>query len=228
MKLDLEAVIKEKQATVTSLEAKAAALERELAQRRADLEVLLRVRDEQIRAESTPKRSEYTIAEAALAIFGKTGNPMHADQILPLLAEYGVATAKQTLVSQLLRDERFELLGGNVFQLRKNKDDQATLLVPEQTNDAYGFSNGLSDSTRLTLADKAIGCLRGLGEGATTSTLKKIMVERGIVEDSENLFPALHTALKRKSLIVRLGPEKKWILEEWINKAEAVDFAGRS
>src|SRR5215470_8145135 len=228
MSLDLEVFIQEKQATIASLEAKAAEIERELAQERADLEVLLRVRNKQIKAVFTPKRSEYTIAEATLAIFRKTGNPMHADQILALLADYGVATAKQTLVSQLLRDERFELLGKNVFQLCESKSFQAALEEHIQKNGVHLSSNGLSDPARLTLANKAIGCLRSIGEGVTTSALKKIMVERGIVEDSENLFPALHTALKRKSNIVRLGPDKKWILEEWVNKGEAVDFVGRS
>lgn len=228
MKLELEAVIKEKQATVASLEAKAAALERELTQVRADLEVLLRVRNEQIKAESAPSRSEYTIAEAAEAIFKKTGNPMHADQILPLLAEYGVATAKQTLVSQLLRDERFKLLGGNVFQLCEHKPSQASLHESTQKKSTHSSPNGSQDGAKVALADKAIACLKTIGEGVTTSVLKKIMVERGIVEDSTNLFPALHTALKRRPNEVRLGPENKWILEEWINKAEAVDFFGRS
>lgn len=153
---------------------------------------------------------------------------MHADQILALLADYGVATAKQTLVSQLLRDDRFELLGKNIFQLCESESPLAASHEPAQKSGVYSSPNGSPDRAKLTLADKAIRCLRTLGVGVNTGELKKIMVERGIVEDSKHLFPALHTALKRRANEVRLGPENKWILEEWINKAEAVDFVGRS
>lgn len=245
MKLDYDAIIEECQRKLNQADARIRQHEAALADARSererivsDLAVLTRLRDDLLNPQSGTEgnRSEYTVSEAAEVILRNAAGPMHVDQILPLLATYHVVASKQTLVGQLLRDKhRFRLLGRNVFELIDSEKsgtsansistngihtasvDQIAFVDNDEVHDS-NLNRILSPSNKPTMADLGIETLRSIGHPVTTSDLKLVMVERGIVEDSKNLFPALHTALKRKPHLVRLGPGNQWILEEWINK----------
>lgn len=235
MNLEYEVVIKGKEAEIAKLDTEIANHENaalELRAKRdvakADLETLCRIRDEQIAAESASRRTQYTIGDAAVAILTQTGNAMHADQILPLLATYGVAASKPTLVSQLLRDDRFENQGRNIFNLRNGQSPPSPTEADDQPavgqNVLQSEETPLIERPRVTEAsnaEKGASCLRSIGEPLTTSELMAAMVQRGILKDSKNLFQTLHTGLKRRPDILFLGADRRWRLTEWESAKQA-------
>lgn len=170
--------------------------------------------------EHIPRQSGAKIYQFRLR--GRTTVNKESDQILLRFAEYGIAASKSALTSQLAKDRHLFLpLGGNVFQLIEQNgqvtaDDSLPLPTAASAGSAPKQPTGNSDE--LPPGNRAINFLRELSEPLATGVLKTRMVERGLVEDSETLFPWLHTALKRKEKQKEIiyGEDRKWYLPEWI------------
>lgn len=231
----LESIIADKRVAIKRKEEKIASLEGELDSIKADLEkdrnalqALIVVRDEEIaKAKSAQADHQaWTISSAAADILKKISTKKaHADQILLHFAEYGLAVSKAALTSQLAKDRHLFLpLGGNVFQLIESSELSKPATLPVATTQNADHTSGAIDN--VPLGSKAVNTLREeIQEPKSTGEIKSFMVERGLVEDNKNLFPWLHTALKRKEKQgeVILGEDKKWRLPEWEKVKKSVE-----
>lgn len=216
MKFDILELLRQKESEISTLRERLAAAQSDMAALQRTLELI----GYQGGANTTElKQPSLTVGDAVFRVLSDTSKPLHADDILNKIAVYGVTSSKATIVSQMLRDARFIKVGKNVFRLRQSTD------VSTHDNENTELDRQLDDK-KPTMAEVALGVLRDIGHPVTTSELRDRLVERGLYKADRNLFPKLHTALKRKDNEVRLSSSNKWILQEWINTTDAVDFTG--
>lgn len=230
----LESIITNKRDAIKRKEEDVARLESELNTIKADLEkdrnalqALIGVRDEEMaRARSAQNNHQtWTISSAAAETLKKISTrKAHVDQMLLHFAEYGLAVSKSALTSQLAKDRHLFLpLGGNVFQLIESESPKPLPeFVAATTRDA-GTAFKVADN--VPLGSKAVNLLVETERPHSTGEIKSVLVERGLAEDNKNLFPWLHTALKRKEKQgeVILGEDKKWRLPEWVSKEKETE-----
>ena len=232
----LESIITDKRDAIKRKEEDVARLESELNTIKADLEkdrnalqALIGIRDEEIaraRARSTQNNPQtWTISSAAAETLKKISTrKAHVDQMLLHFAEYGLAVSKAALTSQLAKDRHLFLpLGGNVFQLIESESSKPSpefvAATTQDTNRAFKVADN------VPLGSKAVNLLQETEQPHSTGEIKSVLVARGLAEDNKNLFPWLHTALKRKEEKgeVILGEDKKWRLPEWVNKEKETE-----
>ncbi len=232
--MTLESIITDKRNAIKYREEAVARLENELNAAKVDLEkdrialqTLISIRDDEIAKAKSAQTGQqlWTISTAAADTLRKIPiKKAHADQILLHFAEYGLAVSKAALTSQLAKDRHLFLpLGGNVFQLIEpglsKSLPEFVAATTQDTNRAFKVADN------VPLGSKAINLLQETEQPHSTGEIKSVLVARGLAEDNKNLFPWLHTALKRKEDKgeVILGEDKKWRLPEWINKEKEIE-----